>query len=258
MATWREQLETVKGCKVKEGENRTMDCPFCGAKKKFTVAKKDGVLIWNCFRASCPSKGSFRGERGWSAIRAKISPQRPPTARRWTRPMPDMLAGVENHPEALSYLESVHSLEAFRAGLVEVSYAPADNRVLFCMNKGKGAVGRSLDGRTPKWQAYGDTSGCFMVGTGPVGVLVEDPASACAVGVLPEYTGVALLGTNLSTEQKFQLRHLERLIIALDKDASKTSMSLVRRVEGLIPSTVRLLSDDMKWLSQEQIRRVLK
>lgn len=258
MTTWREQAEIVGNYRVKEGQTLSLDCPFCGAKKKFTVSKRDGNLIWNCYRASCSVRGSKAGARSLDTIKARMKTGQPIKDMRRVDPIPAPLVAVEGHPEALAYLSSVGSLEAVRSHLAKAFYAPSENRVVFVMNRGAGCVGRALDGRKPKWKVYGDTTGVFACGVGKTAVIVEDPASACAVGVLPEYTGVALLGTNLSSLQKAQLGKYQRAIIALDKDASMKSVSILGRVAGLVPATVRFLGEDLKWLSSDQIRGALE
>ena len=44
---------------IKEGETINMDCPKCDGVKKFSVSNLDGMLLYNCYRASCDVKGSF-------------------------------------------------------------------------------------------------------------------------------------------------------------------------------------------------------
>lgn len=257
MATWREQYQIVKGYRIREGDNKTFDCPFCGASKKFTVGMKDGTLLWNCYKASCPVTGSYRGERSWTAIKNRLTAKTAAVQRKRRVPVPAFLTGVEGHEEAVRYLDSVNALEALRTHLADILYSPVDNRVLFMMNGRTGAVGRALDSSLPKWKAYGETDGIFSCGRGPTAVVVEDAASACAVGILPEYTGVALLGTSASGAQRIQLKRYERAIIALDNDASKKAIALAQSVGGLVPVTVRFLLDDLKWLKPEDIRKVL-
>ena len=49
------ELQIVKELNV-EGTLRT-DCPFCMNRNTFDVTNKDGVILWNCFHASCEAKG---------------------------------------------------------------------------------------------------------------------------------------------------------------------------------------------------------
>ena len=129
----------------------------------------------------------------------------PTQRKRKVNRMPDITTAIENHPPALKYLEAVNSLEAYKQGYIKIRYAPSDNRVLFYTPDDLGAVGRALDKRKPKWWSYGDTSKGVEVGTGSHVVLVEDVPSACSVSRLDEYTGLALLGTNVTQSVKKHL-----------------------------------------------------
>ena len=55
--SYREQIDVLKKISLAEGERKTLDCPFCGGRRKFSITKLDGMLLWNCFRASCSAKG---------------------------------------------------------------------------------------------------------------------------------------------------------------------------------------------------------
>lgn len=247
----------IRNIRVKEGESLTINCPFCGGQKKFSISKLDGKTLWNCYKASCGARGAMGGPRNMAVVKARIESAQKPQLMKEPLPLPKLISSISNHPDAEEYLHSVGSHEAVSRKLVTVGYSPEEHRVLFFMNNGEGAIGRALDTRLPKWKAFGDTEGCFTCGNGPTAVVVEDAASACSVGVLEGYTGVALLGTNISHRQKRQLMSYQRVILCLDKDASKKSIMLLQRLEGLVPATVRFLEKDLKLLRSDQIRRIL-
>jgi len=171
-------------------------------------------------------------------------------------PIPDRLSSVDRHEAAVEYLKQNGCWEAYQSGLVEIRYDPADRRVLFFMPDRQGAVGRTLRGAKPKWKAYGDTSGILQIGSGSVGVVVEDAASAASISRLPFCSGCALLGTHISVEKRLQLMSFERLVIALDKDASRKAVKLQKRFEGRTPTTVLLLEEDLKHLTVEELGRL--
>lgn len=252
---------TISNIRIKEGETKRIDCPFCGGKNTFTLTRRDGGKVWNCYKASCKASGGMGGTRTLPTIKKRLverlnASETPSRINPY--PIPDTVSGIEHHPEAIAYLKSVHCLEAVESGLVKVSYHPKENRVLFWMNKGAGCVGRALDDRKPKWRVFGDTTGVFTCGKGSVAVVVEDAASACAVGTLPGYTGVSLLGTHIDGLKKRQLMAFDRVILCLDNDASKKSIELLSKVQGLVPATVRFLRTDLKWLDHEQIQELLR
>ena len=96
-----------------------------------------------------------------------------------------------------------------------------------------------------------------IVGHGSIAVVVEDIASACSLSRLPFCSGCALLGTTLSPVTIHQLTHYEEVIVALDQDASRKSLDLVSQLESRVKTRVRYLSEDLKYLNEEQIRKAL-
>ena len=252
---YREQLNFVKSLNLTEGEKKTLACPACGKRNKFTVDKFDGVLVWNCYSASCSVKGSFRGSRDMDALKNYIGGSPTQRHRRINR-LPEVTTSVTNHAPALTYLRSVNSLEAYEQGYIKIRYAPSDNRVLFYTPDELGAVGRALDKRTPKWWSYGDTSGGIHVGNGNHCILVEDAPSACSVSRLEGYTGVALLGTNVTQPIRKTLSNYRCCGLILDKDASSKAL-LVSRQNKCI-NYVRFTTLDLKLLPVKDIRRIIE
>ena len=174
------------------------------------------------------------------------------------KPIPSMISSAARRDRVLGYLKSNNCMYAYENKLVEVKYAPAEDRCLFFMNSGKGAVGRSLSGALPKWMVYGNTSGVLTVGNSDHAVLVEDACSACAVAATGIHTGVAILGTKITKEQKQLLRNYKTVTICLDKDANSTAISLYRQLSGLIAKvTVRLIPRDLKYCDRLTIGRIL-
>lgn len=253
-----QQRELLESIRLKDGETKRIDCPFCQGKSTFTITRRDGKRLWNCYKASCMASGGKGDIRTLQTVQKALRGPFNGSVIVDPTPLPEIVSDARFHPEVMEYLEHVHALEAFENGLARISYAPKENRVMFWMNDGEGAVGRSLDGRRPKWKAFGNTSGVFTCGTGEVAVVVEDAASACAVGCLPGYTGVALLGTHIDRIKKSQLTDFVHVIFCLDNDASKKSIGLLRKVQGLVPASVRFLRDDLKWLNKDQIQEVLR
>jgi len=252
----REQRDFINTIKIEEGSSKTLDCPFCGGTKKFTISKRDGVTIWNCYRASCGSKGAVRSGFSHTEIKDKLTGKRNAVIKR-TRPLPEVVSDPRNHPVAIDYICRTNCMKAFESGLVRIRYNPADNRVMFFMNDGLGAVGRHLGDAKPKWMSYGDTSGILAVGNHSHAVVVEDAASACAVAATGTLTGVALLGTNISPLQKQQLMRFSNLTIALDKDANTVGLKLMQRMRSLVPTTIVFLPNDLKNFGASMISEIL-
>ena len=258
MYTYREQLELLKPIRIRDGETKRIDCPFCGGRGTFTLSNKDGRKVWNCYKASCPTSGSVATEMSLDTIKRRLSGISAATSSRPLTAVPYLLSDPRHHDAVIRYLELVGSMEAYEQGLIDIKYAPAENRVLFFFHHKLGAVGRALDGRKPKWKAYGDVSGLLTVGSGRTAIVVEDAASACSVARLPICSGCALLGTTVSVAQKAQLLAYTKVVIALDKDASRKAIELRTKLDGLVDVRVALLDEDLKYLSVDAIGRTLK
>ena len=246
-------LESIR---LKEGQTRRIDCPFCGGSKTLGISSRDGSRVWNCFKASCGIRGSKSVGRTLGSLKNKLRDLAPADQKRLT-PLPDNLSPARNHPEAMAYLESVSSREAYEDGLVDVKYSPALRRVIFMMPNKAGGVGRTLIGEKPKWKNYGDTSGLLTIGKGSVAVLVEDAASAASVSRFSFCSGCALLGTNITSQQRHELLPYERVVIALDKDASRKAIKLKSKLEGRLGATVLLLEDDLKYVPKHTMEKML-
>ena len=260
MLNRKEQYEVLQQIRCKEGETKRIDCPFCGGKYTLTVTVNDGSLVWNCYKASCVARGGKRVGYSIEAIKNGSFLERS-QPRKTTRDLPKILGLPSNYEHVVKYIDQFDGL----ANLItnhpnRFRYDPTQDRFLFMMNDNQGAVGRALrKGVKPKWLAYGDTQGIYSIGEGDTAVVVEDAISACVVSQLDNVTGVALLGTNLSPQQKRELRRYQAVIFCLDNDASKKAITLSMKMEGLVPQvSVRFLWDDIKNLSVPEIEKVLQ
>ena len=257
MYSYRDQIEMLDNIIVKEGHGININCPFCGGRKTLGIAVRDGRRLWHCFKVSCGVKGAQTVGMSTSTIRRKLNGIS--TAQTKTLlEIPTLLSSPDNHPAVIKYLEDNNSLAAYRKGLIRVKYAPADKRVLFFSQSGSGAVGRSLVGDLPKWKQYGSIEGLLTVGTGNTAIVVEDINSACLLGMFPVCTGCAILGTVLSKQQKTELCTFDRVVIALDKDASRKSIRLKERLEGRVDVKILFLEEDIKNMSFNKVGQLLQ
>lgn len=255
MATYKEQLDEVKSYKIREGQTYRGDCPFCYGHNTFGISNSGGELRWGCFKASCDAGGRNNGLGSLQSVKDRLSKlQLDATVR---NPIPDLILPVHNRPDVIEYLKSVNSYEAYTSGLVDIKYSPVEDRVMFPVKVGdtiEGYSGRALTYPFPKWKKYGIVTSLFSCGRGPIGVLVEDAPSACAVGIIPDYTGLALLGTQLITQHKLQLMKFKTVLIALDPDASGKAIELSRRIPN---SRVVLIPNDLKYYKYLGVKEIL-
>ena len=249
--TYLEQLEIIKTIPVKEGDTIVIQCPFCGGLKKLAVSKLDGQLKWYCYRASCNGKGIYQGRRSLQASKDYLAKKVKTHIK--VKPLPEITTSVDNHKPAINFLKSVNSLEAYENGLIEIRYAPAEDRVLFYSDRG--AVGRSLKPYGPKWMSYGVIEGGVHVGQGSNCVLVEDVPSACSVSRLNDFVGVALLGTSINSSIKYSTNCYTNRFLILDKDANSKALNEIRYRDKSLK--LRLTEKDLKWLTTQQIQNLL-
>jgi hypothetical protein len=238
-----------------EGQTYRGNCPKCGGRNTFTASRKLGKIVWNCYKASCGFSGAQQKMRSISAIKEALKKTiYKPQLEEFVLPDTFIDSLLMEHTD---YLCSVNATQA------EVKLDVRENRVVFIIrdpDTGKivGAVGRAMQKQMlPKWRRYDRQSDLlYFSGTGSVGVLVEDCPSACAVANAG-YTGIALLGTSLHDGHIPKLLHFDRLIVALDKDASRKAITLKKRLDDYIPTTVSFLQDDLKRFLPQDIQVIL-
>jgi hypothetical protein len=252
--TYQEQLLVINSIPIKEGERKIMTCPSCGGYKKFSLKKEDGSLLWNCFRASCNVRGISRGRVPIDKAKLKFIKSASSTSCEVKgKPLPEITTSVENYDPAIDYLRSVNSLEAYENSLIDIKYSPSDERVIFYGSNG--AVGRTLKSYGPKWVTYGDVSDGISVGSGDTAILVEDTPSACSVSRIANTVGISMCGTTLTNNLNIKLSQYANVYLVLDRDASNKSIKIVKNQNRNIK--MRIPSNDLKYLSQDQIKGLL-
>ena len=221
------------------------DCPVCHRKNTFGASNDMGTLKYQCFSASCGTRGVVSVALSAMDIKRLMLKQDkeedsleliefPMSV---TRSLPD---------EATSWLKywGIH-------GVGKHLWDIKDSRVVFPIIKNHilyDGTGRTLNKVvTPKWKRYGGSGLPFIVGTGSVAVVVEDAISA-SVCASEGYVGVALLGTSLMESHANALNAYDKVIVALDPDASMKSLQHVKELRRHIKKAVALkLEDDIKY-----------
>ena len=232
---------------VKVGETKRIDCPICNGKKTFTITNHMGSLLWNCYKASCNTKGGKRVTLTAYDIKNYIE-EKEIKEQEWQ--MPDNLV---YHPPYTQKFQDQWAL----SNRVELLYDVKEDRVVFtiwdnyrCVD----AIGRATDNRLPKWKRYGNSDLPFTFGCGKVAVVVEDCVSACVAGEIDVLLGVAVLGTSLSDAHKRYLSQFSTAIIALDPDAVSKTMQFAKELRQYVKTVkVLKLNDDLKYRRKEDI-----
>lgn len=258
MTSFTEQIKQVRKFKVKEGYSLRFDCPWCGGYNTLGVSNIGGVLEWNCFKSSCSIKGKSNDGISIEGIKDKINST---IHNKFIgKAIPELASIKPIHVEYLNKFNCVYP---------DLKYSPTEDRIMFPVYANPfsdikvnpvGYTGRKIINSRPKWVKYGDCSSLFTCGIGSIGVLVEDALSAGAVGKIPGYTGIALLGTTLTNKHRMQIMEsrLQKMYVCLDPDAYNKSLSISVSLSSILPSTMKLIPDDLKYYNQSQIKQILE
>ena len=249
----------IKSLEIKSGDSLTLNCPVCGGYKKFSVSNLDGMVVYNCYRASCGTKGAVKVNMAASDIKNKLngkSNQEYLNKNAYFELPEYVTVDITN-----SYMRRF--IDRWSLHHVFLLYDVKDKRAVFpILYRGRiiDAVGRSLIDKHPKWLRYSGsaTHYSFCIGEdNGIAVVVEDVISATAIGLtFPQVTGVAILGTSFTTEHKKFLEYFNKIVIALDPDAADKTLSYTMELKSFCEDSEVLaykLKDDVKYRKKEDI-----
>jgi transcription elongation factor Elf1 len=246
------------GLVVPTGATRRFDCPECGGGNTLSVTVSAGTRLWNCYKAGCGVKGTTSSELSFKDIGTLLNgysdtPDACVDSIDWSR-----FTGINEKPVALKELMRYPAAyQAWQQGLVELKYDPKENRLVFVygtVDSGIGAAGRALTyAIKPKWKRYDKLPIPAIYGRlGGLGCIVEDAISAAAVASTG-YTGIALLGTSLHSGFTAWGTKFDKIIVALDEDATIKASRMVQLIEFWKPAVLLPLKRDLKYLTKEAI-----
>lgn len=255
---YNQQLEVVRGFFIPPDVSMRLDCPFCNHKNTLSVRNDDNTLSWYCFHASCNAKGTEKKNMTITSVKKIFNPE--PIEKEDVFNVPNNFKSIYSSDKAVNYLNKNNCWEAYTWRRADIKYDVKENRVVFLIkdhDNVRGAVGRALDKNTfPKWYMYGSKKVPFKCGQCEDVVLVEDCASACAVSNV--LTGIALMGTSYNDSYNQYLKPYRNLYIALDRDATTKAFDIANhlRYRGFENVKVKILEDDLKYYSTDEIRKV--
>ena len=245
----------VSDLQLDVGQTKRMNCPNCGGEKTFTVTNEMGNLVWNCYKASCSISGANKVGLSVNDMKMLLSEvyQKPEDQ---TFTLPEYVLPMSKHHDKLRSW-----LDKWDIDPVEIHYDVREDRAVFpVVHNGSivDATGRAIGNRLPKWKRYGNSTYPYTHGNGPIAVVVEDCVSAVVVSELSEkFTGVAIMGTNLSEPCKMYLKRYDKVIIALDPDILPKTIKLTRELSLHVKHVRPLkLSDDLKYRNEDDINKL--
>ena len=252
---YRYQLNKIQELNVGLGQSYRGDCVFCLNRNTLSVRHENGRLVWNCFHANCTAKGMTDSELRAEDLDKFINPSKTEPSKEFV--IPKHFVTVFGNNKAREYLESfgISDTEA------RLMYDVKQNRLVFLVEDNGmvvGAVGRMLhpySNTAPKWYKYGTPPVPFIVGTNKyVGFIVEDCISACKVA-LAGFTGIALMGTSIPDNFVSPIvDRIDRAFVCLDRDATEKSFRLRDCLSHVIPTQIKMIDKDLKWLSVEELK----
>tara|TARA_R110000772_G_scaffold169287_6_gene281170 strand:- start:3887 stop:4672 length:786 start_codon:yes stop_codon:yes gene_type:complete len=240
-----------------EGDTKRANCPTCGGRNTFTITKKFGEIVWNCYKVSCSTSGRKYSLPNINDIKNRINKKQQTAYPNLPFVLPEHVLLMDS-PVLKTYVDK-YNLKR------DVFFDVKESRAVFpipCMQTKKilGAVGRALlpDAYGPKWKRY-DKQKDLMYFTDPnldVGVLVEDCVSAESC-YNAGFTGIALLGTSMHESRIKDLMPFKEIVIALDKDANMKALKIKKMLDPYMNCRVVFLPDDLKYFSPGVVQAII-
>lgn len=238
-----------------------MDCPICQKKNTLSVSDDGYRRMYNCFSANCDVKGVLDNRLTPTNARVVFEKKSEPSVKHKVSDfqLPTSFVPLSRNQKAVDYVRSVNSYQAYLDNYVDIMYDIRFDRVAFLVkDKGKvvDAVGRTLTNSKPKWYRYGRSNHPFVCGRGNSVFVVEDCPSACSVS---NFSGaLALLGTNLLPSHIEVIKKYDKVIVALDKDATNKAIEMSRKISQHVNCSVAFLTEDLKNLKDKDRERFVR
>jgi len=230
------------------------DCPLCSKPNTFSVTDNGFERLWYCFHADCHTKGgtgiSLTKDNSSQAFVKKQTKQEETDI---DFVIPDTFVSLSRNINAENYVKQVHSYDAYLGGLVDIRYDFQRDRVVYLVKDGDkvvDATGRSLTNSKPKWLRYGNSKRPFVCGIGDVAFLVEDCPSSASISNICK--GIALMGTSLLDDHIQVIQNYKKIFVALDKDATRKAVDIVRHLSNYVPTKLVVLKKDLKNMEKEE------
>lgn len=277
---WNKKANTVQDViyplKLYTGQTIRLDCPNCGGNNTFSVTKKDGMYLYNCYRVHCKISGAITYSPSVKELKEKlvmsttasnvveenIEGKKVIVERKDAFVIPKYIDKGVGNSDCLAWLQSNQAFESYKKGFYEVYHDHKDNRIVIplhnlareLVNMGGRVIHKNA---SPKFKLYSKAKAPpFVCGTGDSAVIVEDFASAASVARVNGVVGVALLGTNFNAEAHVPfLKKYRCLYIALDPDATKISMEIEKLLSCISLQEIRILFTkcDFKHFKKDEI-----
>lgn len=242
---------------IQDNSTGRYDCPVCFHTKTLSIDKSTSTTMWNCFSANCSFSGRSNSKLSADDIRKALAAI--PHIANKAFSIPHWFTSVRNFKGAIDLLNKYDCW----TDKAEIYYDAQLSRLVFIITENDipvGAIGRRIDGQGDtgtKWHKYAGSKPVPFI-CGPITsdiILVEDCFSAIAIS--SHVTGVALLGTNVYDTYIPILAKAKSIRIALDPDANKVALAIIKDLSGYFPITQLIITSDFKDMTKKEISRCL-
>ena len=247
----------INDLNISEGDSIRSDCPSCRGRKTFTVTKMEGKVLYNCYKLGCNTRGVEATGYTKREIGERLSRLQDDT------PSVDEFIMPDHITHDISNYKLQNFIKRWNISDVYVMYDVRDDRIVFPIRDSRGklidAIGRSLSYSSIKWMRYGGEADYYLSGSKSFAcaIVVEDVISALIASKLFQVTGVAILGTSLSLKHKQLLSKYEKVLVALDPDATSKTLSYTLDLRNYVKSVSAVgLCDDIKYKNKKDLIKI--
>ena len=244
----------IRSLDIAEGSTLRFNCPECKGRNTFTVTNNNGQLLWNCYKVSCNVSGTHKVGMSAKSIYKRLNMLEDNYTTEFCMPI-NIVPLSGEHEHAMAWAMG-WGLSPNQHGLM---YDIREHRVVFpIVHDGVAvdATGRAIGKRLPKWKRYGNNRLPYVYGYGNVAVVVEDCISAAIIGS-DRHTGIALMGTSMSNEQKKYLSQFSTALVALDPDALSKALQISKELKSVVERVkLVMLKDDLKYRNDRDIELI--
>lgn len=258
----RDQME-LEYAGLFDGESRAGElCPSChggsAGEHSLSVSKREGLLLWQCHRASCDFSGASSSGGFKSSLPATKVPDNRGVVGRTILRSSDVV-----DPYVAELLATKYQLGRRHLGLHEIGWDRESDRLALPVKNFRGerlgVVLRALDNRKPKTLTHTEKDAiAWYTNRSKAGVIiVEDQLSA--IRASDYLTSVALLGTHLNDQRVQEIRDsgCSPVYLALDRDAWSTAVRYAIRYRNELRPQLIQLERDLKDESNQRLSELL-
>lgn len=251
----------LSASEIPPGHTERGVCPFCNGgkthEKSFAITRaEDGAVLYHCHRANCGTSGRIGGLKTQKSRKSVKKQTAKPFTGRLTR-LPDEVAQflVDRFGGVPRGFMWAPDLDGGKGRVAMPIWGPTGKRRGWSLRSydryvvPKSLVFMDYDEPVMSWYVHDPSDRTVWI--------VEDQMSAAKLCDTVAASSVAMLGVGLHEDRKVQelTKHVDRLVIALDPDATKVAVAAKRNLRLWFDDIdVKFLDKDIKDMTVEEIK----